>query len=213
MQAMEGLIQARRSSRIGGTRQPRRAGTVTLISGCMFSGKTTELLHRVDAPARNGERRTVRAFKHRIDHRYSQNAIVTHDGQALAATTINQANDIPVPANGRGTIVALDEAHFFDDALVDIVEALRKRGSSVIMTSLDRSSWGQPFPLVERLAALADELVVKVCACQACGGEATHTQRLTPIVNGDLVGGPDRYEARCEACWTPPPETAPVVCP
>ena len=149
---MEGLSQAHRSPRAGGTRQPRRAGTITLIAGCMFSGKTTELLRRVDELARNGDRRTVRAFKHRIDRRYSQNAIVTHHGQALAATAISRANEIPVPANGRNTVVALDEAHFFDDALLDIVEALRKRGSTVIMTSLDRSSWGQPFPLVERLA-------------------------------------------------------------
>ena len=208
---MEGLSQAYRSARTGGARQPRRAGSVTLIAGCMFSGKTTELLSRVDALARNHGRRTVRAFKHRIDHRYSKNAIVTHHGHAMAATTISRANEIPVPANGRDTVVALDEAHFFDDALVGIVETLRKRGSHVVMTSLDRSSWGQRFPLVERLAELSDELVTKVCACRTCGGVATRTQRLTPIVNGDLVGGPDRYEARCEACWAPPPEPAPAV--
>ena len=182
-------------------------GRFTLISGCMFSGKTTELIRVVSrAPGA-----AVLAIKHAIDTRYSPDHIVTHDGKQFAARVLTAARDIPTRATQPIALVAIDEAHFFDDSLVPVIGELTDRGIDVITTTLDRDSWGQPFPIAEQLGGIADRSLRLYATCARCGRRADRTQRRTPICDGQMVGGSESYEARCRRCWRPPPEPRPIV--
>ena len=105
--------------------------------------------------------------------------------------------------------MAVDEGHFFDLVLVDVARDLAAQGKDVIITALDRDSWGRPFTVADRLTALADEPVLRSTVCAGCGSTADRTQRLTPIIDGNMVGGPESYEARCRSCWVRPPEPPP----
>ena len=178
----------------------------------MFSGKTTVLFRRLEQyPAS-----AILAFKHVIDRRYSADEIVSHGGKAWPAVAIATVAEIPGRIRmghrfqtGGTRIVALDEAHFFDGALVPTAGDLTQRGIDVILTSLDLDSWGRPFAVAEELRAIADESLMLHAVCARCGAKADRTQRLTPIVDGNMVGGPESYEPRCQACWLPPPEHPP----
>lgn len=181
-------------------------GTLTVICGCMFSGKTTELLRRLELLP---HARTL-CFKHEIDRRYAVDAIVSHGGLAAPATMIHSANELLTCCNDRIDLVALDEAHFFTDSLVDAVRELTSRGTNVMVTSLDRDSWGRPFRVADALLGAADERIIKAATCARCGSRADLTQRLTPILNGNMVGGSESYEPRCRKCWSPPPEPPPA---
>ena len=176
-----------------------------MICGCMFSGKTTVLFRRLEQyPAS-----AILAFKHVIDRRYSADEIVSHGGKAWPAVPIATVAEIPGRIRADFRIVALDEAHFFDGAIVRTAGDLTQRGIDVILTSLDRDSWGRPFAVAEELRAIADESLMLHAVCARCGAKADRTQRLTPIVDGNMVGGPESYEPRCQACWLPPPEHPP----
>jgi len=176
-------------------------GVITLVSGCMFSGKTTEFIRRLEPcdPAR------VRVFKHVIDRRYAGDAVVSHGGLARPATAIARAADM-VPFAAAGMTIALDEAHFFDADLPRVTDYLARCGVDVMLTMLDRDSWGHPFPIGPELERLADESIILAARCARCGRSADRTQRLTPIVDGQMVGGSESYEPRCDDCWHPPPE-------
>lgn len=178
-----------------------RRGSLALIAGCMFSGKTTELLRRLD----RCDATRVRVFKHVIDRRYAGDSVVTHGGLARPATAIAQATEL-VPFAEAGTTIALDEAHFFNADLPSVIEELVRCGVDVILTMLDRDSWGRPFAVGVALESLADESIVLTARCARCGRSANRTQRLTPIINGQMVGGTESYEPRCGNCWHPPPE-------
>jgi len=180
-------------------------GAVTLIVGCMFSGKTTELLRRLHA-APSGAAVVV---KPGIDRRYQPDRIVTHDGRSHPAQRVNYAREIPPLISDGTTLLVIDEAHFLDPSLADAVRALRRSSLAVAIAALDSDSWGRPFDTVERLRESADEVIVRNTICARCGAVADHTQRLTPIMNGNLIGGRESYEPRCAGCWRPPPEPPP----
>lgn len=182
-------------------------GTVTLIGGCMFSGKTTELLRRLRACPPDA----TMVFKPVIDRRYRADAVVTHGGLAIPAISVRSADDLSSRLHSRIEIVALDEAHFFEPDLADLVGRLASDGVSVLLTALDRDSWGGPFLVIERLLALADEAIIRHATCARCGENADRTQRLTPITEGNMVGGAESYEPRCRSCWHPPPEPPPLI--
>ena len=182
-----------------------RRGAITFICGCMFSEKTTELLRRLShySPGQSG------VFKHVIDCRYRPDAIVSHAGKALPAIAIAAAPELLGHLSVGIEVVAIDEGHFFDLSLISVTCELAARGIDVVITSLDRDSWGRPFPLADKLRALADEPITKTATCSRCGAVADRTQRLTPIVDDNLVGGPESYQPRCRKCWAPPPEDPP----
>lgn len=185
--------------------QNLQRGSICLFTGCMFSGKTTRLLARLNEyPAT-----AIFACKHEIDDRYSADAIVSHGGKSFAAISVCSALGITRNLSHQIKLVAIDEAHFFDDPLVEVVKLLVDRGVDVMLTGLDRDSWGRKFPLIERIYAMADESVVLQATCARCRKPADRTQRLTPIVDGCMVGGAESYEPRCRMCWHPPPETPP----
>ena len=187
------------------TRPPASHGLLTVICGCMFSGKTTDLLRRLDGCSPG----SLLAFKHVIDNRYRGDAIVSHGGKAFPAEAITHAGEMLGCLCGGIELVAVDEGHFFDESLVDASRRVIGRGISVIITSLDRDSWGRRFPVAEQLRAIADEPIVRHAVCARCGATADRTQRLTPIIDGNMVGGPESYEPRCQRCWAPPPQPPP----
>lgn len=174
---------------------------ITVFCGCMFSGKTTELLRRLE----HRSPQSTLVFKHVIDDRYELDAVVSHGGKSIPATRITAATEILDHVGNGIELVAVDEGHFFDSTLVEVTQELAGRGIAVIITLLDRDTWGRPFPLAERLCAVAEEPVVEYADCARCGARADRTQRLTPIVDLRMVGGPEHYEPRCQKCWTPPP--------
>ncbi len=177
-------------------------GHITLICGCMFSGKTTELIRRLEGLG-PGE---FAAFKHAIDRRYRADAIVSHSGLAVAALAVGNAEEIPQHIPRTTRVVAIDEAHFFGDGLSSVVEKLARAGLGLIITALEPDSWGRPFRVVAALKRMTDDVLPRTAICARCGAPADRTQRLTPIVDGQLVGGAESYEPRCVTCWAPPPE-------
>ena len=128
------------------------AGTITLIGGCMFAGKTGELirmLRSVPADSRI-------AFRHTIDVRYDAECIVSHDGDRLPAKRVDSAAGILASVTPDTRMVAVEEAHFFKRELVDVVRELSRRGISVALTGLDFDTWGQPIPIMQNLASIAE---------------------------------------------------------
>lgn len=168
----------------------------------MFSGKTTELIRRIDqAPAS-----TVRAFKHLADDRYHASKIVSHAGKSVPAIGIENPGELLRYTLARTTLVVIDEGHFFDARLTDAIGRLVDRGVDVAVAALQPDSWGRPFPLVTQLTELANEAISKLATCARCSAPANRTQRLTPVENGKMAVDPSNYEPRCAKCWHPPPE-------
>jgi len=182
-------------------------GTITPIVGCMFSGKTAELLRILDDHP--GEH--TMGFKPSIDTRYSATHIVSHAGKAFPAIAVTQAWQIPAFVNNGIHVVGIDEAHFFDASIVQVCGSLTQRGIDVVLTALDRDCWGRVFPIIQELREFAERSVFLTTVCARCGDCADRTQRTRPIVNGSLVGGAESFEPRCSTCWRPPLEPAPLM--
>lgn len=180
-------------------------GRIEAIVGCMFSGKTEELIRRL----RRAEigRQRVLVFKPATDTRYKPKEICSHDGPSFPAIVVQKAEDIyPLALKVVPDVVAIDEAQFFDAGIVDVCRKLAKSGLRVIVAGLNMDFRGEPFGPVPNLMAIADGGVTMITAvCTICGGEATRTQRL---IDGEpapydsptiAVGGEECYEARCAA--------------
>ena len=190
------------------------AGKLEVITGCMFAGKTEELLRRVERALI--ARKRVLLFKPHLDTRYSEREVVTHYGRALPCRRL--PTDISwtpflelVTDHGLGDtdVLAFDEAHFFGEGFPALCEALVARGKRVIVAGLDLNFRGEPFGPMPELLALADEVTKLQAVCVVCGGPATRTQRLIdgePAREGPeiLIGGLESYEARCRGCFVPP---------
>ncbi len=178
---------------------------IELIIGCMFSGKTTELIRRIEALAPSTR---IVTLKPAIDDRYSPTHIVTHHRRTATAQTVQNARAI-LDLVGDAEVVAIDEIHFFDDAIVEVCQELAKRGRRVICTGLDLDMWGDVFPHVEKLSRIAETRVL-TAECKSCGRPANRTHRTVPLLDNNLVGGPGEFEPRCEQCFMPPAAPKPA---
>jgi|SRR5581483_4343181 thymidine kinase len=176
-------------------------GHVELICGSMFSGKSEELIRRV----RRAQiaRQKVLVFTNKIDVRYGEAQVASHSGANLGALPIQRAADIWEHWDETVTVVAIDEAQFFDWEIADVVAQLAQRGVRVIIAGLDTDFRGEPFGPMPILMAQAEEVTKLNAICMVCGGPASRTQRL---VNGEpaayddplvVVGANEMYEARC----------------
>ncbi|WP_301107300.1 thymidine kinase [Sporosarcina sp.] len=178
-----------------------QGGWMEVICGSMFSGKSEELIRRI----RRAEfaKQKIAVFKPEIDDRYSEEAVVSHDGTSMIANPISKAREITNLVTDDFDVVAIDEAQFFDEDIVEVAIGLANRGFRVIIAGLDQDFRGEPFGPMPRLMAVA-ELVTKLQAvCTVCGSPSSRTQRLIdgrpasyndPIV---LVGASEAYEPRC----------------
>jgi thymidine kinase len=177
------------------------AGRIEVITGPMFSGKSTELLRRLRL-AQIARKRTA-AFKHAADVRFSEDHIATHAEQRGWAMAVSAAEEILESWHARGAaVIGIDEAQFFTDSVVDVAERLAERGKRVIVAGLNQDSFGRPFGPMPALLARADNLFLAQAVCMACGEEATKSFRKPGAALGQvLVGTAEEYEARCRACW------------
>ena len=177
-------------------------GWVHVIAGCMFCGKTDEMLRLLRRFSIAG--REVVLVKPRLDTRTDEVTVVSRSGAEHRAVTVDHSAEIEA-AVGAADIVAIEEGQFFDEALPEVVEALAAGGKQVIVTGLDRDFRGIPFGTMPRLLALADQVTKLTAICMVCGEPATRTQRL---IDGDpapadspliVIGGlgDETYEARC----------------
>jgi len=183
-----------------------KAGWIEVICGCMYAGKTEELLRRV----RRIEyaKKDVIVFKPLIDNRYSNDEVVSHNRTSTKSLNIKKSMDIydHIDIDNLPYAIVIDEVQFMDKDIVRVCEDLANRGVRVIAAGLDKDFRGEPFGIMPELLARA-ELVTKLNAiCQVCGGIATRTQR---IINGKpakyndpviMVGAKEQYEARCRHC-------------
>lgn len=189
-------------------------GRLEVIQGCMFSGKTEELISRLRAAQDDGLR--VVAFKHAIDNRYDPDHLVTHTHERFEAIRVPDAASIERLAAGAA-VVGIDEGHFFDRPLIDSVRRLCQAGTRVIVVGLENDAWGRPFEPMPQLAALSLHVVTKRVPCTRCGDAAPYTQRMVPVTDRTMVGGLGEYEPRCRrhfeplACPPNPPAAADVV--
>ncbi len=178
-------------------------GWVEVVAGPMFSGKSEELIRRVTRAMI--ARQSVQVFKPLIDDRYDAVAVASHGGRTLRAEAVADVADLRVRIDPITRVIAVDEAQFFDDGLVDVVLELADRGRRVIVAGLDLDFRGMPFGPMPALLAHA-EIVEKLTAICRCGKAATRTQRLIagePAHEDDpviLVGAAEAYEPRCRAC-------------
>ncbi len=186
-----------------------QSGWIEVISGVMFSGKSEELIRRVRRAVLAKKR--VQVFKSHLDDRYTGiYSVTTHDGIAVEAQPINAAAEVVRFVRPDTSVVAIDEAQFLDDGIVDVATALARRGVRVILAGTDTDFRGEPFGAMPALMAVA-EVVDKLHAiCVVCGDPACRNQRLIngrPAVYGSptiMVGGSESYEARCRHCHRVP---------
>jgi len=184
-----------------------------VITGCMFSGKTEELIRRLERV--RIAKGAVLLFKPTIDDRYSEVSVMTHYGREFAAHRLTPGRETPDELHrliGDATlsladVIAFDEANFFSDRLPRLCESLVERGKRVIVAGLDLTFAGEPFGPMPRLMALADRVDKLQAVCVKCGAAATRSQRLLdgrpapadgPVIQ---VGGIGSYEARCRSCY------------
>jgi thymidine kinase len=180
---------------------PKNTGWIEVIAGCMFSGKTEELIRRI----RRAQiaRMKVAIFKPEMDTRYSSDHIVSHSELKLQSTAVRTSGDILSQAQDA-QVVGIDEGQFFDAGIVDVVETLAGQGKRVIIAGLDQDYRGKPFEPMPQLLAIAEYITKTLAICVVCGNPADRTQRTTPSSERVLVGAKDSYEARCRRCFEPP---------
>ena len=186
-----------------------RHGSIELIAGVMFSGKSEELIRRVRRAII--ARRSVQVFKSHLDARYAGLFHVSsHDGREVEAVPIDTSAEIFRQVRPDTEIVAIDEAQFLDEEIVTVATALAERGVRVILAGTDTDFRGEPFGSMGALMAVAEEVTKLRAICVVCGELACRNQRLvdgkparwdSPIV---MVGGHESYEARCRHCHRVP---------
>lgn len=176
-------------------------GSIEVITGSMFSGKTDELIRRLRR-ARIA-RLEVQVFKPAIDNRYVVEKVKSHAGSEFDATPIQSSGEIESRLTTTTSVVAIDEAQFFDEGIVPVAQHLAERGIRVLVAGLDTDFRGEPFGCMPVFLAIAEQVVKVQAICMVCGEAASRTQRLVngkpahysdPIV---IVGAAEMYEARC----------------
>ncbi len=172
-------------------------GSIEVVCGPMFSGKTEELIRRVKR-AQIAQQR-VQIFKPALDVRYGEEEVVSHSSMALRAEPVDTAVTILMRLKDSTRVVAIDEVQFFDDAIVTVVSKLAARGCRVICAGLDLDYRARPFGPMPQLLAIADEVTKIHAICTVCGASAVRSQRLVPSKERILLGEADAYEARCRA--------------
>lgn len=176
-------------------------GSVEIITGSMFCGKTDELIRRLRRATIAKQK--VQVFKPALDYRYNEYKVTSHAGSDFEASPIEATDQIFALLDDDTTVVAIDEAQFFDDRLIDIVQNLADKGLRVLVAGLDTNFRGEPFGPMPVLMAMAERVDKLHAICMVCGKPASRTQRLVngipakyddPVV---IVGASEMYEARC----------------
>lgn len=181
-----------------------RGGWLEVITGCMFAGKTEELIRRVRIL--QYAKKKIVIFKPSIDDRYSEVDVVSHSGESIQAFAIEKASQILDLIEEDTEVVAIDEVQFFDDEIIKICDHLANNGVRVMVAGLDLDFRGEPFSVMPHLMTQAEFVTKLTAVCMQCGAPATRSQR---YVNGKpanyddpvvMVGADESYEAVCRHC-------------
>lgn len=181
-----------------------RPGWVEVIAGCMFAGKTEELIRRIKVL--EFAKKKVIVFKPAIDNRYSDTMVVSHAGSKVDSIVVDCAEKILDYVDSSVDVVAIDEVQFFDENIIEVCDILAKEGKRVMVAGLDTDFRGEPFGMMAILITEAEFVTKLTAVCNKCGAPATRTQRLVkgepakwddPLVQ---VGASEAYEARCRHC-------------
>lgn len=183
-----------------------QTGSLEVICGSMFSGKSEELIRRI----RRAEiaRQSIALFKHHFDTRTHVEYVTTHNGEKMRACAIKSSYDITLLTDPCTRVVGIDEIQFFDTGIIAVIAALVRQGVRVIAAGLDLDFRAVPFGSMPTLLAIADSVTKLAAVCALCGKDAQYTQRLingTPAQYDDpiiLVGAQDHYQARCRSCYS-----------
>jgi len=179
-------------------RKPGR-GSIEVITGSMFSGKTEELIRRLKRALFAGQK--VEIFKPSIDDRYSETRIVSHDERFVTSTPVDSASSILL-LSGDAQVVGIDEAQFFDKAVVSVCNTLADSGVRVLVAGLDMDFNGQPFGPMPDLLAIADYITKVHAICVRCGSLAQYSFRKSDEEKVVLLGEKDLYEPLCRQCYS-----------
>jgi len=178
----------------------QHTGWIEVICGSMFSGKTEELIRRMRRAMIARQR--IELFEPKIDIRYSDKEIVSHDMQKVPSHTISKPKQI-LDLALEAQVVGIDEAQFFDKSLVKICQTLANMGKRVIVAGLDQDYRGIPFEPIPELLAVAEYITKTHTICVIFGNPANHTQRITSDTDKVVIGAGEIYEARCRNCFQP----------
>ncbi|WPH27267.1 thymidine kinase [Bacillus velezensis] len=179
----------------------KKSGWLELICGSMFSGKSEELIRRVKRATY--AKQEVKVFKPAIDNRYSEEAVVSHNGTSMTSHVISSSAEIWDHISESTDVIAVDEVQFFGESIIGDLSLLADKGYRVIAAGLDMDFRGEPFGVVPNLMAVAESVTKLQAVCSVCGSPASRTQRLIdgkpasyddPVI---LVGASESYEARC----------------
>ena len=176
----------------------KKAGSIEVICGSMFSGKTEELIRRLKRA--KFAKMNVRIFKPCIDVRYSEDEVVSHDSHSINSTPISSpAKMLEISEDVQ--VVGIDEAQFFDNSIIEVVQALANRGVRVIIAGLDTDFLGKPFGPMPALMAVAEDIQKVHAICVRCGSPANHSHRLSKSSELVVLGETDIYEPLCRHCY------------
>ncbi len=176
-------------------------GWIEVICGSMFSGKSEELIRRLRRA--KIARQKVLAFKPRIDDRYDDDDIVSHDERRIESIRVSDAREVLDYVGPDVQVIGLDEAQFLGPDLVEVCETLAESGVRVIVAGLDQDYLGRPFEPMPALLAVAEYITKTLAVCMKCGKPANRTQRIIPSRERVVVGASEAYEARCRHCFDP----------
>jgi len=181
------------SGRITGKR-----GTIEIITGSMFSGKTEELIRRLRRAQFAGLK--VEIFKPSLDKRYSENRVVSHDDKSIVSTPVDNSSSILLLA-GEVEVVGIDEAQFFDNSIVEVCNKLADKGIRVVVAGLDMDFMGNPFGPIPALLSVAEYITKVHAICMRCGSLAQYSFRKSEEEQVVVLGEKDKYEPLCRDCF------------
>jgi thymidine kinase len=187
--------EERRKTRLNGT------GWIEVIVGSMFSGKSEELIRRLNR-ARIA-RQKVQVFKPMIDVRYTAEEIASHSGLKHLSRPVSTTAEMMDHVEEDTQVIGIDEGQFFDMEIVEAVNRLAHEGKRVIIAGLDQDYTGKPFEPMPQLLSVAEFITKTHAICVRCGGTANYSQRTVESEERVEVGASDKYEARCRKCFVP----------
>ncbi len=179
-------------------RKSEFGGSIEVICGSMFSGKTEELIRRL----RRAQiaKLSVEIFKPKTDTRFNETAVVSHNSNSIQSTPVDTSSSILL-LGSQVQVVGIDEAQFFDDELPNVCTILANKGVRVIVAGLDMDYKGKPFGPMPQLMAIAESVTKVHAVCVKCGNPALYSYRLVPDENTILLGEKESYEPRCRTCY------------
>jgi thymidine kinase len=179
-------------------RRNESGGSIEVICGSMFSGKTEELIRRINRV--RIAKLSYQVFKPKQDTRYDEKEVVSHNSNAITSIPVAKSEAILLQA-GHTQVIGIDEAQFFDDKLPEVCNILANKGVRVIIAGLDMDFKGRPFGPMPALMAIAESVTKVHAVCVVCGNPALYSYRKVPGKNRIMLGEMESYEPRCRICY------------